>query len=765
MVQASKGTVMFKRLGILSIGLMASTAWAREWTSWRGPTQNGLASEKAVVTTWSPQGENVLWKVPVEGRSTPLVMSGRVYAITPVGDILKPIELQERVIALDAETGKTIWEHRFNVFDTDIVPQRVGWTSLAGDPESGNVYAHGTGGEFFCLSRDGKLLWKWSMTEEFGRVSGYGGRLMTPIIDEDRVIISFLSSSWGNQGPPLHRYVAFDKKNGKVLWWSAPGEKPYDTTYAIPVVGVVDGKRMLIAPNGDGNVYGMLARTGEKVWTFKMSVRGLNSSPVIDGNFVYVCNGEENIDTTEMGRVVCIDASKTGDITKTGEVWRAEGIKAGFSTPALANGRLYVVDNSANLYALDAKTGKQHWMYSLGRVGKGSPTVTADGVIYVGEQNGVFHILKDEGDKVTSLDKEEFPGPNDTIDEIYGSPAIVDGRVYFMTRYNTYCLGKKDAKVEKITIPAPEKELVVDGDHIGFDKASLRIVVVPGEITVKPGDEQKFEVSTFDSSGRRISSNLIASELQSIRWKVAGAKGEIRPDGTFVAAKDAQFSAGLVTASVGEQNGVARVRITPELPISENFDAMAVDSVPPGWVGVGAKTKIVERDGSKVLQKLAENPSAPFMRIRGYATPPIAGGYTVTADILGTPKGERFKPDMGLVNSRYFLMMQGGEQMLSVESWSPIPRFRKEVPLQWKTDVWYRVKCRVDVSDKEARIRGKVWPRESEEPATWTIDVTDPVPNREGSPGIYAYSPGTTAKTKGPEVFFDNFQVIANEKD
>ncbi len=738
---------------ILFVGAIGCTsALAADWSSWRGPGQNGFAPEKAVVTSWSPQGENVLWKIPIEGRSTPLVMNGRVFAITPVGDIRNPIELQERVIALDAETGKTVWEHRFNVFDSDIVPQRVGWTSLVGDPETGNIYAHGTGGEFFCLSRDGKVLWKWSMTEEFGRVSGYGGRLMTPIIDEDRVIMSFMSSSWGNQGPPLHRYVAFDKKEGKVLWWAAPGEKPYDTTYAIPVVAVIDGKRMLIAPNGDGNVYGMLARTGEKVWTFKMSVRGLNSSPVVEGNYVYVCNGEENIDTTEMGRVVCIDASKTGDITKTGEVWRAEGIKAGFVSPALANGRLYVVDNSANLYAFDAKSGKPYWMHTLGRVGKGSPTVTADGVIYVGEQNGFFHILKDEGDKVVSLDVEEFAGPNETIDEIYGSPAIVDGRVYFMTRYHTYCLGKKDAKVEKVSPPALPKEAAAEADA-----KPARLNVIPGEITLPPGAQQDFTVQAFDSSGRLIS--LGANPT----WSVAGVKGTGNEVGKITVAGDNAFSAGLLTAKIGELTGSARVRVSPKLPISENFDAMAVDSVPPGWVGVGAKTKIVERDGSKVLQKLAENPSAPFMRIRGYATPPIAGGYTVVADMLGTPKGERFKPDMGLVNSRYFLMMQGGEQLLQVESWSPIPRFRKEVPLEWKTDVWYRVKCRVDVSEKEARIRGKVWPRESEEPAAWTIDATDPFPNREGSPGIYAYSPGTTAKSKGPEVFFDNFQVMNNE--
>jgi outer membrane protein assembly factor BamB len=726
-------------------------AWAADWASWRGPEQAGMVWEKAVVTSWSPQGENVLWKIPLEGRSTPILMKGRFYVIVPAGDVSNKASLQERVICLDADTGKTIWEYRFNVFDSDVVQQRVGWTSVVGDPETGNIYAHGTGGELFCFDRDGKVLWKWSMTEQFGRASGYGGRLMTPIIDENRLIISFMSSSWGDQAGPKHRYLALDKKTGEVLWWSAPGDKPYDTTYAIPVVAVIGDKRMLIAPNGDGNVYGLMARTGEKLWTFKVSVRGLNASPVVDGNYAYITNGEENIDSTEMGRVICIDASKTGDITGSGEVWRAESIKAGFASPALANGRLYVVDNSADLYAFDAKTGKQYWKHNLGRVGKGSPTVTADGVIYVGEQNGVFHIIKDEGDKAVSLDREEFEGPDNTIDEIYGSPAFADGRVYFMTRYNTYCLAKKDARLEKHSAPKMRVTAIPGG--------KLAVVhAIPGEITLSPGQTMQFRTMTFDSMGQ-----VIDGSSEKPTWSMAGVKGTIDESGEFTAAKDNVFSGGMVTAKIGELTGTARVRISPTLPFAVNFDDMKVDVVPPGWVGAAAKTKIVERDGSKVFQKLAENPSAPFMRIRSYMTPPIEGGYTMVADLLGTPKGERFKPEMGLINTRYFLMLMGGEQTLRVESWSPMPRYREEVPFVWKTDVWYRMKCRVDVSEKDARIRGKVWPRDEKEPEAWTVDVVDPFPNREGSPGLYAYSPGTTAKSKGPEVFFDNLQVMKND--
>ena len=46
---------------------------------------------------------------------------------------------------------------------------RVGWASVAVDPETGNVYAHGVEGMFLCFNRDGKLLWSKSLTELYSR--------------------------------------------------------------------------------------------------------------------------------------------------------------------------------------------------------------------------------------------------------------------------------------------------------------------------------------------------------------------------------------------------------------------------------------------------------------------------------------------------------------------------------------------------------------------------------------------------------------------
>ena len=62
-----------------------------------------------------------------------------------------------------------------------------------------------------------------------------------------------------------------------------------------------------------------------------------------------------------------------------------------------------------------------------------------------------------------------------------------------------------------------------------------------------------------------------------------------------------------------------------------------------------------------------------------------------------------------------------------------------------------------------ALLRAKVWPRDSAEPAAWTIETEDSFPNREGSAGLYGYSTNTTTKSDGPDIFYDNFKVAPNE--
>ena len=218
--------------------------------------------------------------------------------------------------------------------------------------------------------------------------------------------------------------------SGRVRWVSTPGGQPADlNTQSVPIIAVVDGQRLIIDGNADGHVYALQARTGEKIWEFHLSQRGINVSPIIDGTTVYISHSEENIDHGTMGRVVAIDASGTGDITGTGEKWRLDELAAGFSSPAIKDDVLYVIDNSAILFAINADSGSILWEHSIGTVGKSSP-VWADGKLYVTEVNGNVHILELSADGASVLDSEALEVADGRYAEIYGSFAPAYGRLY-----------------------------------------------------------------------------------------------------------------------------------------------------------------------------------------------------------------------------------------------------------------------------------------------------------------------------------------------
>src|ERR1041385_3180090 len=152
-------------MNVSLLALLGIPAVANDWAEWRGPARDGVSLEKGLPSSWSPSGQNVAWKAPYGGRSAPIVMNGRVYLQNIAG---KGAEEQERVMCFNADTGKLLWEHRFNVYLSDVPPHRVGWASPVGDPATGNVYAFGVGGTLLALSRDGKVIWERSLGEDFG---------------------------------------------------------------------------------------------------------------------------------------------------------------------------------------------------------------------------------------------------------------------------------------------------------------------------------------------------------------------------------------------------------------------------------------------------------------------------------------------------------------------------------------------------------------------------------------------------------------------
>ena len=769
---------------LLMLVLLVLTTSARgaNWSYWRGPEQNGVSRERDLPDKFSldpkAANNNLLFAVPYGSITTPIVQDGQVYLINKVGH---GITQQERVMAFDATTGKPVWEHRFNAWHTDIVEDRLGFTNMVGDPETGNVYAQTTAGEFVGFSKGGKILWKRSLTEEFGRVSGYGGRITSAVVDEDKVILSMINANWGEQTVGNTRFLALDKKTGEVVWWGSGGYRVKDTYYSVPIIAVIKGERLVIGGGGDGCVHAFKARTGEKVWSYKLEDGGgaINCSPVVKGNKVWIAHGEENEDNSQ-GRIVCLDA---GAVTKGKPklVWKYDGVKVKFASPILHEGLLYVCDAAGKLYCFDADKGGdgELWSFRYGRNTKGSP-VLADGKIYISEVDSKFHILKPGKDGCKRLSEVFFPPVGIAQTELQGSPAVVNGRVYFTTTNQLICIGKKDHKPAKITIPALPKEASAGTE-------TTHIQIVPADATLKPGASVEFKAYAYDKGGRRLGEVKVEWERAGIRPPVfpigfppvkpqPGAKppppiaGKLGAENgtatSFTAAQVPNGQFGRVVAKSGKITGEARVRVVPSLPYMMDFEKVPVGRTPGGWVNTQGKFSVIKLpDGNQVLSKRNDNASPLLARANAYIGDPEMKDYTIESDIYAKKVRDKDMPDVGVGACRYVMSLIGNDQELRLVTWDAQKRINKTMPFNFKPDTWYHMKLTATVVDGKGIIKGKVWAKGEKEPEKWTIEAEDPIPNTEGAPLIFGFANGTiNAASPGPDLYYDNVKITPNKK-
>jgi len=740
------------RIAVASIALAAVAALpagAADWPEWRGPSRDGVSAEAGLPSRWSPAGEALAWKAPFGSRSTPVVFGNRLYLWNASVDTVKEREkVQERMLCLDADTGRVIWERRFNVFHTDVPAHRVGWASPSVDPATGNVYAFGVDGHLHALDATGKLLWQRQLTEEFGEISTHGGRTVSPVIEGDLVIVSTLNSGWGDQARGTNRYFAFDKANGSTAWVSSPQSKHFDTNYSTPAVLSVTGRRLLVVGGSDGTFHGIEAATGRPIWQLELSKRAILTSVAYRGTTVYPTHSEENLDTSEMGMIAALDAGLGGKLTPDKLAWRTYGFQGGFASPVVDAERLYQMDNGAVLGAFELATGKKLWERPLGTIQKASP-VLADGKLYVGTENGRFYIIKPTAAGPEILDQDQL-GTEAAPEAIIASPAVARGRIYLASMDTLYAIGPKGApngqrKGKSADGPVRNARTgnTQDGSPSGHGVVAQ---LEPYEVLVKPGEAVRYRVRLFDEKGRFVREDAGASlTLEGLKGAVAGL--------AFTPAADAGPQAGVVKASAGALSTTARVRVIPPLPWSFDFEGTTGEAPPGFWVNSTGKFFVRDHGGSRALMKRNDIPLTKRGRL--FLGPNDASDYTVEADVLSTEK-RRQMGDAGVIAQRYALVLFGNAQKLELHPWQANPARTVEVPFAWKPETWYRVKLRVENrSDGTTAVRGKAWLAAEPEPAAWTIDHVDRMPHRRGAAGIYADA--------SAEVFVDNIKVNSNQ--
>ena len=262
-------------------------------------------------------------------------------------------------------------------------------------------------------------------------------------------------------GPSL---IVLDKNTGKYLARDNEniGSNIFHSTWSSPALGEVNGKKQIIFGGGNGIVYAFEPVSNnsssnevlklQKIWQFDCdptapkenvhrftsnrttSPSNIKGTPVFYQNRVYVTVGGDLWWGKNQAWLKCIDATKTGDITQTGEIWSYPLDRHSMSTPSISDGLVYVADCQGKIHCVDAKTGAPYWVHDTESENWAS-TLVADGKVYMGTRNGVFWILA-AGKEKKVISKIELDSP------MSASPVVAKGILYVATMRQLYAICK-----------------------------------------------------------------------------------------------------------------------------------------------------------------------------------------------------------------------------------------------------------------------------------------------------------------------------------
>jgi len=359
--------------------------------------------------------------------SSPMVDGNRVYVVTSRCEL----------ICLDTEgmangnDGPFKDEGSYVVKDTGKLPAKVG-------------------------EKDADIIWVYDMMDQLG-VFPHNASNSSPLVVGDLVYVCTSNGQdWTHvniPSPLSPSYIAVNKRTGELAGEDDAGIGPkiFHGQWSSPSAANVNGQWQIFAGGGDGVLYALNATPVKgddanylkKLWwidcnppEYKVKdgkpihypdAEGpseINATPVFYKNRVYVAIGQDPEHGEGIGRLVCVDATKKGDVTNGGMLWEYRGINRSISTVSIdpATGLLFVGDFSGFVHCLDAETGKLYWTHDMKAHMWGS-TMVADGKVYVGDEDGDFLVLAAAKEKKI-LSETNLNAP------VYSTPVVANGVVY-----------------------------------------------------------------------------------------------------------------------------------------------------------------------------------------------------------------------------------------------------------------------------------------------------------------------------------------------
>jgi outer membrane protein assembly factor BamB len=467
--------------------LLASDSGTGDWPMWGGtPDRNMVSTMKGLPTTWDVKTKkNIKWVAELGSQTygNPVVAGGMVFVGTNNEALKDPAVKGDKgiVMAFRESDGEFLWQA---VHDKLAAGRANDWPfqGICSSPlvENGIVYYVSNRGELMAVDAQGfrdngendgpfkeekqtrpvdaDILWRYDMMEELG-VQQHNMANSSPVVYEDLI---FISTSNGQDeshvnvpSPKAPSIIAVNKKTGKLAWEHNPvGERILHGQWSSPAVGKVGDTVQVAMGQGDGWVRGYEALTGKLLWEFDLNPKDsvwqstrneVISTPIFHENVVYVANGQDPEHGEGPGHLYAIDATKRGDLTpvlpnkeknpNSGQLWHYDKIRRSISTGALHNGILYYPDFSGFLHAVDIKTGKPHWTHDMFAAIWGSPMVI-DGKVYLGDEDGDVAVVE-------AGPKFKLIAENNMGSSVYSTAVPANGALFLVNRNQLFAIATK----------------------------------------------------------------------------------------------------------------------------------------------------------------------------------------------------------------------------------------------------------------------------------------------------------------------------------
>ncbi len=384
-----------------------------DWPQFRGANSDGHVVGKAGPMEWS-DSKNVVWKVPVAGLgwSSPVVVDGKIFLTTAVP---RDGGLSLRAMALDAHTGKPIWDREVRAIEkTPAIHSKNSHASPTPIVRDGSVFVHfGTLGTARLAVADGAT--QWLCTElDYPPLHGSGG---SPMLHDGKLAIV----CDGSKNPFV---AAVDAETGKVAWRSPRSVAArISHSFVTPAVTVIDGTAQVLAPGPDHFAAYELS-TGKELWRVLAPGWSVVPQPTLGHGLVIYNHDYDNPE------LMAVKLGGQGDVTASHVVWRSKRAAPSTPTPLLVGDELYFVSDKGIASCVNAKTGEQHWMERLGGNFSASPLLVNDRVLFLNETGTATWVKT--GQKYEVIGKNEVPG------RTFATPAFVGNAMYLRTDEHLY---------------------------------------------------------------------------------------------------------------------------------------------------------------------------------------------------------------------------------------------------------------------------------------------------------------------------------------